>query len=246
MMSKILSLTSLLASVSLVAGHGYVSGIVIGGKYYGGYLVDKYSYSNNPPETIGWSTSATDLGFVDGSGYQSPDIVCHKSGKPGALTADAPAGSQIEMQWTKWPESHHGPVITYLASCGGDCSKVDKNSLKFFKIDAKGLVDGSKAPGTWATDNMISKNNTWSLTLPSSVPNGNYVLRHEIIALHSAGQKNGAQNYVQCINIKVTGGGGSAPAGTAGQALYKDSDPGIQFNLYGSLSGGYPIPGPSS
>ncbi|GAB1204429.1 hypothetical protein APSETT445_003082 [Aspergillus pseudonomiae] len=49
---------------------------------------------------------------------------------------------------------------------------------------------------------------------------------------------------LKCINIKVTGGGDATPAGTAGEALYKDTDPGILFDIYSDLSGGYPIPGP--
>ncbi|KAK1143158.1 hypothetical protein N8T08_007044 [Aspergillus melleus] len=243
--SKIASLTGLLASASLVAGHGYVSGIVADGTYYGGYLVDKYAYSDNPPDTVGWSTSATDLGFVDGTGYSSEDIICHKDGKPGALSASVKAGSDVEFQWTEWPESHHGPVISYLAACDGECSAVDPTSLKFFKIDAKGLIDGSSPPGQWATDDLISNNNSWTTTIPSSIANGNYVLRHEIIGLHSAGQENGAQNYPQCVNIKVTGGGSASPEGTAGEALYKADDEGIKFDIYSDLGDGYPIPGPA-
>lgn len=174
---------------------------------YGGYLVDQYAYTDNAPDTIGWSTQATDLGFVSPEDYQSPDIICHEDAKPGALTAPVKAGSKIEMQWTEWPESHHGPILNYLAPCNGDCSKVDKTSLKFFKIDAQGLIDGSNPPGTWASDNMIENNNTYTFTMSEAIADGNYVLRHELIALHSAGQTNGAQNYVQCVNIKVTGGG---------------------------------------
>lgn len=43
-----------------------------------------------------------------------------------------------------------------------------------------------------------ANNNTGSLTIPSDLKAGNYVLRHEIIALHSAGQEDGAQAYPQC------------------------------------------------
>ncbi|KAA8649055.1 hypothetical protein EYZ11_003688 [Aspergillus tanneri] len=243
--SKVASLTGLLEFASLVAGHGYVSGIVADGKYYGGYIVNKYPYMENPPDTVGWSTSATNLGFVDGTAYQTADIICHKDGKPGYLSASVMAGSDIEFQWTEWPESHHGPVITYLASCNGDCSSVDPVSLKFFKIDAKGLIDGSSPPGHWASDDLISNNNSWTTTIPSSVSSGNYVVRHEIIGLHSAGQENGAQNYPQCINIKVTGGSDAKPEGTPGEFLYKNTDKGIKFNIYSDLSGGYPIPGPA-
>ncbi|KKK20041.1 hypothetical protein P175DRAFT_0432863 [Aspergillus ochraceoroseus IBT 24754] len=233
-----------LGSAALVAGHGYVTGAVVDGTYYGGYLVTQYPYESSPPETIGWSTTATDLGFVDGSEYSNADIICHKSAKPGAIEATVAAGGDVELQWTEWPESHHGPVITYLANCNGDCAKVDKTTLEFFKINEGGLVSDSSVPGTWASDQMISNNNSWSVTIPSSIVAGNYVLRHEIIALHSAGNENGAQNYPQCINLKVTGGGSASPSGTLGTKLYTNTDPGILVNIYQSLSS-YTIPGPA-
>ncbi|KAL4895947.1 glycosyl hydrolase family 61-domain-containing protein [Aspergillus ambiguus] len=233
-----------LGSAALVAGHGYVSGAVVDGKYYAGYDVTSAPYSNDPPATIGWSTDATDLGFVDGSEYSDPDIICHKDAQPGSISAEVAAGSNVELQWTTWPDSHHGPVITYLANCNGDCSSVDKSSLEFFKIDQKGLIDDSDVPGTWATDQLINNNNSWTVTIPSSIASGNYVMRHEIIALHSAGNKNGAQNYPQCLNFKVTGGGSDKPSGTLGTKLYKDTDPGILVNIYQTLSS-YVIPGPA-
>ncbi|KAG2415291.1 endoglucanase IV precursor [Aspergillus terreus] len=229
-----------LGSAALVAGHGYVTGAVVDGKYYAGYDVTSAPYSSDPPATIGWSTTATDLGFVDGTEYSEPDIICHKDAKPGSLSAEITAGGKVELQWTEWPESHHGPVITYLANCNGDCSSVDKTSLEFFKIDQKGLIEGN----TWASDQLISNNNSWTVTIPSSIASGNYVLRHEIIGLHSAGNKDGAQNYPQCMNLKVTGGGSDKPAGTLGTALYKDTDPGILVNIYQTLSS-YVIPGPA-
>ncbi|KAL5361794.1 glycosyl hydrolase family 61-domain-containing protein [Aspergillus floccosus] len=229
-----------LGSAALVAGHGYVTGAVVDGKYYAGYGVTSAPYSSDPPATIGWSTTATDLGFVDGSEYSEPNIICHKDAKPGSISAEIAAGGKVELQWTEWPESHHGPVITYLANCNGDCSSVDKTSLEFFKIDEKGLIEGN----TWASDQLISNNNSWTVTIPSSIASGNYVLRHEIIGLHSAGNKDGAQNYPQCLNLKVTGGGSDKPAGTLGTALYKDTDPGILVNIYQTLSS-YVIPGPA-
>jgi hypothetical protein len=39
------------------------------------------------------------------------------------------------------PRSVAGPVITYLASCNGDCTTVDKTTLEFFKIEEEGLID---------------------------------------------------------------------------------------------------------
>lgn len=210
---------------------------------YSGYIVNSFPYESNPPPVIGWATTATDLGFVDGTGYQGPDIICHRDATPAPLTAPVAAGGTVELQWTPWPDSHHGPVITYLAPCNGNCSTVDKTTLEFFKIDQQGLIDDTSPPGTWASDNLIANNNSWTVTIPSSVAPGNYVLRHEIIALHSANNKDGAQNYPQCINIEVTGGGSDAPEGTLGEDLYHDTDPGILVDIYEPIAT-YTIPGP--
>lgn len=42
---------------------------------------------------------------------------------------------------------------------------------------------------------MIKNNNTWTVQIPASIKAGNYVLRHETIGLHEAGNVGGAQNY---------------------------------------------------
>ncbi|CAI4218866.1 unnamed protein product [Parascedosporium putredinis] len=83
----------------------------------------------------------------------------------------------------------------------------------------------------------------WLVEIPKSIRAGDYVLRHEIIALHTAGQTNGAQAYPQCINLRITGGGDERPAGVRGTKLYSSGDPGIKFDLYRSFSS-YDIPGP--
>ncbi|KAJ5987115.1 hypothetical protein N7451_011480 [Penicillium sp. IBT 35674x] len=241
-LSKISGL--ILGSAALVAGHGYVSGIVVDDTYYGGYLVTEYPYESDPPELIAWSEQETDLGYIDGSEYANSNIICHKDAQPGALEAPVKAGGSVELQWTTWPTSHHGPVITYMANCNGDCDDVDKTTLEFFKIDQGGLISDTTEPGTWASDKLIANNNSRTVTVPSDIADGNYVLRHEIIALHSAEETNGAQNYPQCINLKVTGGGSATPSGTLGTALYKNTDPGILINIYTSLST-YDIPGPT-
>ncbi|OBT53090.1 hypothetical protein VE04_05425 [Pseudogymnoascus sp. 24MN13] len=65
-----------------------------------------------------------------------------------------------------------------------------------------------------------------------------------IIALHSAYDANGAQNYPQCINLVVTGSGTAKPAGVAGTELYKSTDAGILIDIYKTLTS-YAIPGPA-
>jgi cellulase len=165
-------------------------------------------------------------------------ISCHKDATAGAKVAKVAAGGSIDIQWTTWPSSHVGPVIDYLAKVD-DATSAKAADLEFFKIDAAGYEGGQ-----WASDKLIANNQTWTVTVPSSIAAGQYVLRHEIIALHSAGQENGAQNYPKCINIEVTGSGTETPAGVTGDKLYTATDPGIKVNVYGDNSN-YEMPGPA-
>ncbi|CRK34082.1 hypothetical protein BN1708_019394, partial [Verticillium longisporum] len=132
-----------------------------------------------------------------------------------------------------------GPVFTYVANCGGDCSAADKATLEWVKIDEAGYNAETKK---WAATDLIANNNTWTTTVPATLAAGNYVFRHEIIAMHGAGAVNGAQNYPQCINIAVTGSGTDSPTGVVATKLYTAEDPGIHFEPYGDVSG-YKIPG---
>ncbi|KAL4878457.1 glycoside hydrolase [Aspergillus karnatakaensis] len=240
-MSKIATLTGVLASAGLVAGHGYVSQLVIDGEVHGGWLGDQYPHIPDPPDVIGWSTTVTDNGFVAPDAFGDPDVICHRGAAPAPISAPVEAGSTIKVTWNTWPDSHKGPIIDYLANCNGDCATVDKESLQWFKIQENAVVDAST--NTWITDELIEDGFKTTVTIPSSIAPGNYVLRHEIIALHSAGQENGAQSYPQCFNLVISGSGSANPAGVAGTSLYTSTDPGIVFDIYSPFDS-YPIPGP--
>ncbi|KAL2176433.1 glycoside hydrolase family 61 protein [Thermothelomyces heterothallicus CBS 202.75] len=241
-MSKASALLAGLTGAALVAAHGHVSHIIVNGVYYRNYDPTTDWYQPNPPTVIGWTAADQDNGFVEPNSFGTPDIICHKSATPGGGHATVAAGDKINIVWTpEWPESHIGPVIDYLAACNGDCETVDKSSLRWFKIDGAGY---DKAAGRWAADALRANGNSWLVQIPSDLKAGNYVLRHEIIALHGAQSPNGAQAYPQCINLRVTGGGSNLPSGVAGTSLYKATDPGILFNPYVS-SPDYTVPGPA-
>ena len=114
-------------------------------------------------------------------------------------------------------------MIDYIAACNGDCGSVSAASLQWIKLDQAGWVSGSN-PGNWATDKLIANNNTWTVTIPSNLAAGNYVVRHEIIALHAANSANGAQAYPQCINFAVSGGGSAKiSGGVPATSFYKST-----------------------
>jgi cellulase len=231
-------------SATRVAAHGTVLNFVINGLSYEGFDIGVFPYESDPPKIAAWTTPNTANGFISPSQYNSSDIICHENATNAQGYATVAAGDSISLQWSTWPDSHHGPVIDYLANCGDDCTTVDKTTLEFFKIDGVGLIDDTDVPGTWADDELIDANSTWLVTIPTTIAPGNYVLRHEIIALHGAESEDGAQNYPQCFNLQVTGSGTDSPAGTLGTELYTEDEAGILVNIYSSLST-YTVPGPT-
>ncbi|KAI1645825.1 glycoside hydrolase [Daldinia loculata] len=175
-----------------------------------------FRYQNPPPSIPGWTANNPDIGFVSPDSLAHPDIICHKAATPGQAYVDVTAGSTLTLQWFTWPDSHKGPIIDYLADCG-----------------TAGCT-GAK------------KENLKFVKIPSTLKPGNYVLRHEIIALHRASNVGGAQAYPQCINLHVSGAGSkSTSGGVPATKFYKENDPGILFNIYGEVTN-YPVPGPGN
>ncbi|KAI1361383.1 glycosyl hydrolase family 61-domain-containing protein [Xylaria arbuscula] len=230
------------ACATVVKAHGTVSGFVTDGTWNQGFLLDYYYLVANGgtlPDIAAWYAEDLDNGFVEPNDYGTADINCHINAAPGSLTSTVAAGGTVEFQWTTWPHDI-GPVLTYVAACEADCADADKTTLEWVKIDEAGwdATDG------WASAQLIANNNSWTTTVPSTLAAGNYVFRHEIIALHGASSENGAQNYPQCFNIAITGSGTDTPSGTLGTELYNSDDPGILFNPYTTFDS-YTIPGPA-
>jgi cellulase len=235
MLNRAVTVLSLAAAVS---AHGHVATVIADGVEYPGAVPGQTN-----AETVGWPAQNLDNGFVEPASVGDVSIACHKSATPGSNGATVAAGGSVTVQWDTWPESHHGPVIDYIAKVDGDFASADASSLQFAKIAESGLISGNN-PGTWASDDLIANGNAWTIEIPSSLAAGNYVLRHEIIALHSAGNANGAQFYPQCVNLVVTGGGSATPSGASATSFYSASDPGVLFNLYEAFDS-YTIPGPA-
>ncbi|KAK8064393.1 endoglucanase-4 [Apiospora phragmitis] len=236
-----LTLAAVGAFAATALAHGNVNSFSTDDKKQQGFLMDYYYQAKNggsAPKVAAWSTENLDNGFIDPTMYKTSDINCHKKAQPGALTSSVKAGGEVSFDWGNWPHDI-GPVLTYVADCGGDCSKTDKTALKWVKIDESGYEGGK-----WGAAKLVANGGTWTTKVPENLKAGNYVFRHEIIALHAAGQENGAQNYPQCINIAVTGSGTELPEGTLGTDLYTSKDAGILFNPYQGTISSYTVPGP--
>lgn len=237
--------------------HSHIPYILVNGVSYPGFIPTTGSV--NPDDVVGWSTTATDDGFVPPSKYTTPNIVCHRNGTSPRAHVPVLPGDKIHLQWNGWPQSHLGPVQSYLAMCDASnanasdgCTSVDKMKLEFFKIDDSAPVflnENGGPPGSWATEVLIANNNSWLIELPRTLRSGPYVLRHEIIALHYANATNGAQNYPQCFNLWVAEAGDNSTeatslTGSLAVEMYHENDPGILIDIYQSMTT-YEIPGPA-
>jgi len=251
---KLLSVSSLLPA--LCEAHSHVSAIIIDGVAYPGF--NSFRPNENPDVLAAWRTEVVEDGWVGANDYERPDIICHINAANANGYLPVKAGGQMSFRWNGWPESHHGPVLTYLARCGDEpssCATVDKTELDFFEIDAMGLVDPymtlhryPTAEGVWGSDLLIYNNSTFTVELPLNVAAGFYVLRHEIIALHFARMPAlGPQHYPQCINIKIENGGEDSPKGVPATELYggEGDVEGLTYDIYASPLSSYVMPGPS-
>ncbi|KAI3397523.1 hypothetical protein diail_10615 [Diaporthe ilicicola] len=230
---------ALIASATLVAGHGYVTNATIGGQDYEFYQPYTDPYKSPAPDRV--SRKITGNGPVED--VTLPDMQCGTDTAPAALVAEAAAGSDVELFWTLWPESHVGPTLTYMAKCDNDdCTTYEPGTdAVWFKIQENGREGTSD---TWGTTAVMTAGGSVTYTIPECIEPGNYLVRHEIIALHSAYSYPGAQFYPGCHQIKVTGGGSTTPSDlVAFPGAYKGTDAGITYDAYKAAE--YTVPGPA-
>lgn len=85
-----------------------------------------------------------------------------------------------------------GPISYWLAKVSNAATS-GTTGLSWFKVAEDGLWNGQ-----WAVDRMISGNGWHYFELPTCVAPGDYLLRVELLALHSASIRGEAQFYVGC------------------------------------------------
>jgi hypothetical protein len=82
-----------------------------------------------------------------------------------------------------------------------------------------------------------------SFTIPKNTPSGKYLVRVESIALHQAQNVGGAQMYLSCAQVEVTGGGSGTPGPlVAFPGAYDANDPGLRWSYY-PIATSYTAPG---
>lgn len=234
-----LILTALLAA-PYVAAHGYVKTVTIAGQ---SFQANQPFDNNVKPSGI---RKVSDVSPIKGA--NNPDIECGINAQPASLVLAAKPGDTVTFDWREfdgavWPHDI-GPMIEYMASCGNTtCDKFDTRNAKWFKIAQVGLKPGSK---DWFQKDLLT-GGVASTVIPNNIAPGQYLLRHEIIALHIADKIGGAEFYSSCTQIKIGGNGTGTPSPdelVSIPGVYSDDDPGILTPTIFDPGFKYDFPGP--
>jgi len=146
--------------------------------------------------------------------------------------------------YSDWPHNT-GPMLTYMASCGlTTCDQFNATQARWFKIHQVGRQDGS---ALWYQQ-VLYDGGVDNVTIPSNLAPGNYLVRHEIIALHLATEPGMAEFYPACSQLSVGGSHTGQPNDDELVSLpgaYSDSDPGIYDPNVFDPSVPYVFPGPN-
>ncbi|KIJ49722.1 lytic polysaccharide monooxygenase [Sphaerobolus stellatus SS14] len=114
--------------------------------------------------------------------------------------------------------AHYGPIMAYMSK----------------------VADATTAGTQVLNDNC----GHYDVKIPQDITPGDYLLRAEVIALHTVSSAGGAQFYMSCFQLKVSGNGTATPATVKIPGAYNAQDPGILINIHQQLNT-YVIPGPT-
>ncbi|KAK3360133.1 glycoside hydrolase family 61 protein [Lasiosphaeria hispida] len=238
------SLASILACGLAVEAHTIFQKVSINGKDQGQLTGIRAPNNNNPVQDV-----------------TSQNMICGAPGTKSNTILNVAAGDRIGMYWghviggaqfandVDHPiaKSHKGPVMAYLAKVDNAAS-TGTSGLKWFKVWQETFDTGSKK---WGVDTMLQNQGWVYFNMPTCIAPGQYLLRGETLALHSANKPNQAQFYQSCAQINISGSGSFTPSSTISiPGAYKASDAGISANIYGLAgqpdNGGKPYlaPGP--
>lgn len=141
--------------------------------------------------------------------------------------------------------AHYGPVIVYMAAVS-DAASATGADAAWFKVfqDTWSSNGTSGSSDNWGTKDLNTCCGMMDVLIPEDLAPGDYLLRAEAIALHTAGSEGGAQFYMTCYQLTVTGSGSAVPDTVSIPGAYNASDSGILINIYQSMTT-YDAPGPT-
>ncbi|KAI0840651.1 glycoside hydrolase family 61 protein [Hypoxylon sp. FL0890] len=197
--------------------------------------------------TSAWSSVRQTANFQSNgpvTDVNSEAIRCYERAPGGAPdTTQVKAGGQIT--WVANPSIYHpGALSAYMAKVpsGKTAADWDGSGKVWFKV-YQDMPTSSGGQYTWPSNGKAQV----SFTVPQCLAEGDYLFRIEHVALHSASAAGGAQFYISCAQIHVSGGSGSAQPKdlVSFPGAYKATDPGLMINIYNNGGKAYQPAGPS-
>ncbi|RYP92237.1 hypothetical protein DL770_001656 [Monosporascus sp. CRB-9-2] len=225
-----------------------------------------YTFPNLAGEAA-WSSVRQTANFQSNgpvTDVNSQAIRCYERspGTAAPSTTAVRAGGQITF--VAAPSIYHpGALSAYMAKAPGKAADFDGSGPVWFKVyqDMPTLANGQYQ---WPSDGKSQL----TFTIPQCIENGEYLFRIEHVALHSASSvivptissdrgtscplepsmgTNGAQFYISCAQVSVSGGSGSKkPSNLVSfPGAYSPNDPGLLINIYNNGGKQYQPAGPS-
>lgn len=123
-------------------------------------------------------------------------------------------------------------ILLYL-----ECTNLGTSCRTYTEITSEGIQWASYPSGTGGLTNF-------TIDLPTDLPSGDYLLRAEHVALHAAEEFGGAQYYIGCAQLTVTGDGAGSPSPvTSIPGQYTGYEAGLIINIYYPIPTNYTAPG---
>ncbi|KAJ2402960.1 hypothetical protein GGI23_000325 [Coemansia sp. RSA 2559] len=188
------------------------------------------------------------FGNVPITDLSSPDLRCRSTAAITGIGVDKlsiNAGETLTFKWNHannsvvlpvLPRSHKGPCMAYMAPLSSQGA-----GPVWFKIYEEGYDIQAKL---WCTDKIINAWGIMNVVVPKNIPDGDYLVRAEVLALHQTVVVGSTQFYPNCFVLTVRNGQGpSMPKGYLIPGIYDYHDPGILYGRNGNLVD-YQVPGP--
>jgi hypothetical protein len=180
---------------------------------------------------------------------KSSDIICNKGGIDDDILAvtkthKVAPGDQVGFKMNEYL-GHPGPLAVYLSKAPGSAQSYKGNG-DWFKVYQATTSNLTADPIHWASfvDGGVRN---FTFTLPKDLPAGQYLMRGEHIALHSAGTYGEAQFYMGCAQLEVTGSGNGNPGPLVKfPGAYTGYEPGVLISLWWPPVRNYTAPGPKT
>jgi hypothetical protein len=157
----------------------------------------------------------------------------------------------VTFEFREWPDleqpgaidiSHKGPCAVYMKKVTDPTTDPGHGS-GWFKIWEQGYDSSS---GKWCTEELIENNGRLSVSMPSDLLGGYYMLRPELLALHEADKSPpDPQFFAGCAQIFLDSSGSTTPATVSIPGYVSAGDAAVTFNIYNEpMALPYPMPGP--